>query len=54
MRPETRTVDVALVPLWVTPPVEDVQVAPYAEIAEPFVAPAVTVTSTHEVLVPTV
>jgi hypothetical protein len=54
VRPETRTVGVALVPLWVTPPVDEVQVAPYAEMAEPLVAPAVMLRSTHDVAVPTV
>jgi hypothetical protein len=52
--PETRTVEVALVPDPATPPVDDVQDALKSVIAEPFVAPAVTETSTQEVLVPTV
>ena len=54
MRPETRTVVVPLVPFWVTPPVDDVHVALYEVIGEPFAAPAVTATSTLDVAPETV
>jgi hypothetical protein len=54
VRPETLTVAVALVPLRETPPVEDVQVELYAVTVEPLMDPTLTLTSTHDVAVPTV
>ena len=54
MRLETLTVDVALVPLRATPPVEEVHVELYEVTVEPLIDPTLTLTSTHEVAVPTV
>jgi hypothetical protein len=54
VRSETLTVDVALVPLRATPPVEEVHVELYAVTVEPLIDPTLTLTSTHDVAVPTV